>query len=401
LRASALAYPQFRRLWSSSLCSWLSQWIQNAALGWVVYEVTGSGALLGAVLGVRVIPLLLLAPLSGVAADRFNRRRLMQVSQALAAAVSFAVGGALALGMVNVWMLFLFTLLMGASNVVDRPARLTTAFDLVPRDAAVKAVTLNTIGFSVARVIGPAIAGYLIAWVGAAGCFFIQGTLYAASGLVVIAIVFPPRQKPQGRSALADMMEGLRFAASDRSMRVLIALGTLPYLLIVPIWGTLFPIYAKDVFGAGPQGLGILLTAVGVGGIVGSFLANALARMPRQALMQAGWILVMAGAILGVAASPNVATAAAFGFIGGAAEMAHTASNMASMQVAAPPEMRGRVASLTMLYPAMISAGAFLAGPLSDALSVRGASALLAAISITATAALYIFSPHLREMRTQ
>src|SRR5439155_37736 len=162
---------------------------------------------------------------------------------------------------------------------------LTTALDLVPRDAALKAVTLNTIGFSVARVVGPAAAGYLIAWFGAAGCFFIQGALYAASGLPVLAIVFPPRQKPQGRSALA-------------------------------------------------------------------------------------------------------------------AVMAHTASNMASMQIAAPQEMRGRVASLMMLYPAMISAGAFLAGPLSDALGVRGASALLAVASITATAALYVLSPHLREMRT-
>ena len=367
----------------------------------MVYEITGSGALLGAVLGVRVIPLLLLAPISGVAADRFNRRRLMQVSQALAALVSFAVGAALAFGVVNVWMLFVFTLLMGASNVLDRPARLTTAFDLVPRDAAVKAVTLNTIGFSVARVIGPAVAGYLIAGVGAAGCFFIQGALYAASGLVVLAIVFPPRHKPHGRSALADMLEGLRYAASDRTMRVLIAIGALPYLLLVPIWGTLFPIYAKDVFRAGPEGLGILLTAVGVGGTLGGFIANALARVERQALMQTGWILVMALAILGVATSPNVPTAAAFSFVGGAAEMAHTASNMASMQMAAPQEMRGRVASLTMLYPAMISAGAFLAGPLSDALGVRGASVLLAAVSIVATAALYIFSTHLREMRTK
>src|SRR5919197_1687124 len=288
--ASALAYPQFRRLWSSSLCSWLSQWIQNAALGWVVYEVTGSGALLGAVLGVRVIPLILLAPISGVAADRFNRRRLMQTSQALAATVSFAVGAALALGIVSVWMLFMFTLLMGASNVTDRPARLTTAFDLVPRDAAVKAVTLNTIAFSLMRVIGPAAAGYLIAWVGAAGCFFIQGALYAASGLAVLAIVFPPRQKPQGRSALADMMEGLRFAFSDRSMRVLIVIGALPYLLLVPVWGTLFPIYAKDVFAAGPEGLGLLLTAVGLGGMLGGFIANALAHVQRQALMQAGWV---------------------------------------------------------------------------------------------------------------
>ena len=363
--------------------------------------MTGSGALLGAVLGVRVLPLLLLAPISGVAADRFNRRRLMQVSQALAAVVSFAVGAALAFGTVSVWMLFVFTLLMGASNVMDRPARLTTAFDLVPRDAGAKAVTLNTIGFSVMRVIGPAAAGYLIAWFGAAGCFFIQGALYAASGLIAFAIVFPPRHKPQGRSAVADMVEGLRFIAGDRNMRVLVVIGALPYLLLVPVWGTLFPIYAKDVFGAGPQGLGILLTAVGVGGTLGGFIANALVRVERQALLQSGWILVMAIAILGLAASPNVPTAAAFGFIGGAAEMAHTASNMASMQLAAPQEMRGRVASLMMLYPAMISAGAFLAGPLSDALGVRGASVLLAAVSITALAALYVFSPHLREMRIQ
>lgn len=352
-------------------------------------------------LGVRVLPLVLLAPISGVAADRFNRRRLMQASQALAAVVSFAVGAALALGVVTVWMLFVFTLLMGASNVTDRPARLTTAFDLVPRDAAVKAVTLNTIGFSVMRVVGPAVAGYLIAWVGAAGCFFIQGALYAASGLIVLAIVFPPRQKPQGRSALADMVEGLRYAAGDRNMRILIAIGALPYLFLVPIWGTLFPIYAKDVFAAGPQGLGILLTAVGVGGILGGFIANALARVRRQALMQAAWVLVMAFAMLGLAASPNIAAAAAFGFIGGTAEMAHTASNMASMQLAAPEAMRGRVASLTMLYPAMISSGAFLAGPLSDALGVRRASALLAVVSITATALLYLVSPHLREMRSK
>ena len=117
--------------------------------------------------------------------------------------------------------------------------------------------------------------------------------------------------------------------------------------------------------------------------------------------MQAAWVLVMALAILGVAASGNIALAAAFGFVGGAAEMAHTASNMASMQLAAPLAMRGRVASLMMLYPAMISAGAFVAGPLSDALGVQGASMLLASIAIAATATLYFGSPHLREMRTQ
>jgi MFS family permease len=296
-------------------------------------------------------------------------------------------------------MLFAFTLLMGASNVIDRPARFTTAFELVPRDIAMKAVALNTIGFSLMRVIGPALAGYLIAWFGAAGSFFVQALLYAASGVLVLAVTFPPPRARSERSALADMLEGLRFAAGDRAMRLLMALGALPYLLLIPVWSTLFPIYAKDEFLAGPQGLGLLMTSAGLGGTLGGFIANALARIERQALLQAAWIVLMAGAILCVAASPTITMAAAFAFIGGAAEMAHTASNLATLQMSAPEAMRGRVASLTMLYPAMISIGAFLAGPLADLLGVRGASAALALASITAVALLYFAAPHIREMR--
>ena len=361
--------------------------------------MSGSGALLGAVLGVRAIPLVLLAPISGVAADRFHRRRLLQLSQALAATVSFAVGVALALGVVSTWMLFAFTLLMGASNVIDRPARFTTAFELVPRDIAMKAVALNTIGFSLMRVIGPALAGYLIAWFGAAGTFFVQAVLYAASGVLVLAVTFPPPRARSERSAFADMLEGLRFATGDRAMRLLMVLGALPYLLLIPVWSTLFPIYAKDEFLAGPQGLGLLMTSAGLGGTLGGFIANALARVERQALLQAAWIVLMASAILCVAASPTITMAALFAFIGGAAEMAHTASNMATLQMSAPEAMRGRVASLTMLYPAMISIGAFLAGPLADLLGVRGASVALALTSITAVVVLCFAAPHIREMR--
>jgi predicted MFS family arabinose efflux permease len=295
-------------------------------------------------------------------------------------------------------MLFAFTLLMGASNVMDRPARFSTAFELVPREIAMKAVALNTIGFSLMRVIGPAIAGYLIAWVGAAGSFFVQGMLYAASGLIVLAVTFPPPRARSERSAFADMLEGLRFAASDRAMRLLLVLGALPYLLLIPVW-SLFPIYAKDEFAAGPQGLGLLLTAAGLGGTLGSFIANALARVERHALLQAVCIVVMASAILCVAASPTLAMAAVFAFIGGAAEMAHAASNMATLQMSAPEAMRGRIASLTMLFPAMISTGAFIAGPLADLLGARGASVALALTSITGVAALVLAVPHIREMR--
>ena len=381
------------------MCSWAGQWTQQAALGWVVYEITGSGALLGAVIGVRAIPMVLLTPLSGVAADRYDRQRLLQVSQALAAAVSLALGAALALGIATTPMLFAFTLLMGASNVMDRPARFTTAFELVPRPIAVKAVALNTIGFSIMRVLGPAAAGYLIATFGAAGSFFIQGTLYAASGFMALLVLFPKRQPTPKRSALADMREGLGFAMRDPATRLLLVLGGLPFFLLIPVFGTLYPIYAKDVFAEGPKGLGLLLTAVGAGGLLGGFLANALAHVERQALMQAAWALLMAAAILAIAASPTLALAMVFSFVGGMAEMAHSSSNLAMLQMAAPETMRGRIASLSMLYPALISLGGLCAGVMSDFMGPRGASAALACAAIVAVGALYFLFPNLKELK--
>jgi predicted MFS family arabinose efflux permease len=206
-------------------------------------------------------------------------------------------------------------------------------------------------------------------------------------------------ERKQDRSAFGEMAEGLRFAVSNPRTRVLLAIGLLPFFLLIPVFGTLYPIYAKDEFAAGPTGLGLLLTAVGVGGTLGGFIANALGRAERQGLLQAVWVLVMAASIVGVALSPTLVVAMAFSVVGGAAEMAHASSNMAMLQIAAPEEMRGRISALLMLYPALISIGALVAGPLSDAVGVRNASVLLAATSIAAVVLLYASSPSLRELR--
>ncbi len=386
-------------MWAGSLFSYASQWIQQASIGWVVYEITGSGVLLGAVLGARAIPMLLLAPLAGVAADRYDRRVLMQAGQIMAAAVAAAFGAALALEIVGTWMLFAFTLLMGTTYVLDRPARFTTAFELVPRELAVKAMALNTVGFSLTRVLGPAIAGYLIAWVGAAGNFFIQGLLYAAAAAMVLRVSIPRRTVARSRSAWSEMLEGLRYVAHDPAMRALVALGALPFFLMVPIWGTLYPIYAKDIFEAGPQGLGILLTAVGAGGTLGGMIANALGRAERQGWIQGASVLAMCAALAGVAASDSFAAAVAFSVVAGAGEMVLAASNMAMLQMSAPEEMRGRVSSLMQVYPALISLGAVIAGPFAELAGVRAATFGVAAVAAASTVLLFAVSPQLRGLK--
>jgi MFS transporter, DHA1 family, staphyloferrin A biosynthesis exporter len=395
-----LSYPSFRWLWSSSLCAYMSMWIQGASIAWLVYELTGSAAMVGAVAGVRIFPLLALAPLSGVAADRYDRRKLLQVSQGLASATVLALGFALAFDRVSIWMLFVFALVTAATNVLDRPARHSTVFELVPREIAPQAITLNIIGNSSMRVLGPAIAGLLIASVGIAGNFFVQGVLYLASGLLVFLVVFPPRRPAAKRaSAWKDMREGLKYAASDRTTRLLMSIAAIQYFLLVPTFNTLFPVFAKHVFGVGPQGLGLMFTMVGVGGVTGGLIAGALMRLDRIGLIQTGAMLVFAAALAALALAPAFSFALGACAVCGAAEMVVSTNNQTMLQMSAPTEMRGRIISLIQLNPALIAAGSFVSGPMGDWLGARGAAAVAATLATAIVVVMLVRSPRLRALR--
>lgn len=398
--ASALAVRDFRWLLTGSLFSYLSQWIQQATLGWVVYDITGSGMLLGAALSARAVPMLLLSPMAGVAVDRVDHKTLLLISQILSALVSAIFGASLALGVVRTWHLFAFVLISGAAAVLDRPARMTGMFELVPRELAMNAAAINSIGMSLTRIVGSAFAGYFIVWFDAAGSFLIQGVVYLISGLLVFRVAFPRRSTPARKTtAWNDLADGLRFAAGDGTTRLMLLFGGMLFLLLVPIWSTVLPVLAKDVFAAGPQGLGILLTAGGVGGTLGSWAASTLQRFDRQGRVQFVALLVDCAALFGLALSPSLLVAVVCLVFAGAAEMVIATSNQIMLQMSAPEAMRGRVTSLIQIGPAMISLGALSTGVLIDLCGARGATALLAAITAVVYIALYAKSPRLRNMR--
>ena len=383
---STLHYRNFRILWLGSFASYAGQWIQQATIAWLAYDMTGSRMLLGVIIGMRAIPLFLLAPLSGVAADRYNRRSLLVVSQLMSALTALIFGMVLASGKAEVWHLSVFVLVSSAGVVLDRPVRMTLIFDLVPREAAMQAIALNMIAFSISRVGGPAAAGYLIGWFGAAGNLFVQAMLYVMAAAAALLIVFPARERPAvQRSAFAELAEGVRFVLADPTARVLLAVGMLPFLFLVPIFAGLLPIYAKDVFNSGPEVLGILMTSVGVGGIAGGWLAGRCMRLARQGLVQAYAIFVMSAAFTLLALAPTVATACAALTIAGVAEMVHFTSNQASLQMSVPAAMRGRVASMQQLYPGFISLGVLIAGALADVFDIRLITALLAVVTAALT----------------
>ena len=395
-----LKHRDFRRLWAGTFFATAGQWIQQATLGWVVYEVTGSASVLGAVLGVRAIPMLLLAPVTGVVADRFDRRHALAASQILVIVISIALSLLLALNRVEVWHLFAFSLLSGVSAVFDRTLRSTLVFHSVPRAEAGNAVALNSIAFSVSRAVGPSIAGFLIGAVGGAANFGIQALLYM--GVVIAALSVQAGRTPapaKRSSAWQEMKEGFRFVGADPVARMMVVLGLVPPLLLIPSFSALMPLFAVDVFRAGPEGLGLMLSAVGVGGIVGGAVAAWTARYDHTGLVQTLSLAVFAFSLVAFAVSPNVAIAVVFLALAGVAEMVHHTVHVTALQMCAPEHLRGRIASLLPVFPAFISVGSLLAGVLADLLGPEMVVIVLAGLALAVIVAAWARSPAVRELR--
>jgi MFS family permease len=395
-----LRHRDFRRLWTGTFFATAGQWIQQATLGWVVYEVTGSPGLLGAVLGVRAIPMLVLAPLSGMVADRFDRRYALAASQALMALSCALLSALLAMQAVAAWHLFVFSILSGVSAVFDRTLRSTLVFTSVPRAEAAHAVALNSIAFSVTRAVGPSVAGFLIASVGAASNFAIQAVLYI--GVIMAALsVTAPAPRASGKAAVSAWLgikEGVGFAMTDPVARVMVVLGLVPPLLLIPCLSALMPIFAADVFRSGPEGLGVMLSAVGVGGILGGIVAAWVTRFDRSGLLQVLALIAFAASLFGFAVSPSIAFAVVFLALAGIAEMVHHTIHVTTLQMCAPEHMRGRVASLLPVFPAFISVGALASGVAADALGAEFVVILFVTISLIVIAIAWMRSAALRDV---
>jgi MFS family permease len=395
-----LRHRDFRRLWAGTFFATAGQWIQQATLGWVVYEVTRSPGMLGAVLGVRAIPMLLLAPLSGVVADRFDRRYALAAAQALMVVICATLSVLLALDAVQAWHLFVFSLLSGVSAVFDRTLRSTLVFSSVPRSEVANAVALNTIAFSVTRAVGPSVAGFLIASVGAASNFAIQSMLYVGVVAAALSVTAPP-PRPSGKAAISawhSMKEGVGFAMTDPVARIMIVLGLVPPLLLIPCFSALMPVFAADVFRSGPEGLGLMLSAVGVGGILGGVAAAWATRFDRGGLTQVLALIVFAASLFAFAISPSVPVAVVFLVVAGIAEMIHHTIHVTTLQMCAPEHMRGRIASLLPVFPAFISIGALASGVAANAVGAEITVIVFVTVSAAVIAVAWLRSAALREV---
>ena len=397
---AALRLRDFRLLLLGTTLANAAQWIQQVTLGWLVYDLTGSGTMLGAINLVRAVATLGLAPAAGAAIDRVPRRTLMLAVNGWLLVLTLGMGLALLAGRAGLAALFVFTFLGGVAQAIDLPLRQTVVFALVPRALAPNAVALVQTGWALMRSLGPALGGFLLLWFGPGGNFLAQAAAHALIALTIVRVAFPPGTSGGSRRGLRrDLADGLRYVAREPTTRAFVLLGWVLPLFIIPIFAALPPIYAKDVFGGGPEVLGLLLSAVGVGGIGGGLVTASLGRQERRGLLQLGALLVLSLALLAFALSPGLWVALPLLAVAGFFEMLYLTTNQTLLQLSIPDELRGRVTSLVSLNAGLSPLGSVVAGAGADLVGPRATTLALAGSAAAIAVIVYVASPTIREYR--
>jgi MFS family permease len=353
----------------------------------------------------RSIASLGLLPLVGVAIDRLPKRRLLYGTSLWLCAVSLGFGLALLLGDLSaVWPLFLYSFLGGIGQAFSRPLRQTVVFSIVPRRLAPGAVALVQTGWAVMRSLGPAIGGFMLLWFGPAGNFLAQAGAYALVTLTILKLRLPyekPRaETPSARtSARGGFREGLQYVLSEPTTLAFLLLSWVLPLFIIPNFNALPPIYAKDVFEGGPDTLGTLLSAIGVGGIAGGFVTASLGKLERRGLVQLASLLLLGLSFVAFAYAAELWTGLVMMALAGFFEMIYLTTNSTLLQLSIPDALRGRVTSITSLRSGLMPVGAFVAGIGADFVGARTMTLIFSAIIVAIAAAVYLFVPVVREYR--
>ena len=363
----ALRHRNFQLFFSGQLISLVGTWMQNVAQAWLVYRLTGSSLLLGAVGFAGQIPVFLMAPVGGVVADRYNRHRVVIATQTSAMILAFILAGLTLAGLVQVWHIFVLASLLGVVNAFDIPARQAFLVDMVGREDLMNAIALNSSMFNGARIIGPAIAGVLVASIGEGWCFFSNAVSYIAVivGLVLMRVT-RPAGLARGASPVEHIIEGFRFVKRTAPIRALLLLLGLISLVGMP-YAVLMPIFADRILHGGARGLGILLGATGVGALLG-----ALTLAARSGLKGLGrWVgFSCAGfgvSLIAFALSRSFWLSAALLIPVGYSMMLQMAASNTLIQAMVPDELRGRVMAVySMMFMGMAPVGSLFAGVVAD-----------------------------------
>lgn len=368
---SALRHRNFRLFVFGQIVSLVGTWMQNVAQSWLVYRLTHSELLLGTAWFCTQIPVFALGPLGGIASDRHSRHRIVLITQTLAMLQALALAALTLSGKVEVWHVLVLAGMLGTINAFDMPARQSMIIQMTSRQDLLSAIALNSAIFNAARVVGPGVAGLLVAGLGEGVCFLLNGVSFLAVIGGLLAMRLPPFRAQNQESPWDHLMAGFRFAYRARPVRSLLLMMAAITIAGMPAL-VLMPFFADDIFHQGSRGLGFLMGAMGVGAVVGTLV---LAR--RKGVAGLTTVMVYSAATLGAcylvfALSGSFYLSLAVMLPLGFSVMRQMASANTLIQTLIPDEYRGRVMALySMTVVGLGPFGSLASGALADAIGPR------------------------------
>jgi MFS family permease len=394
----AFRHRNYRLFFGGQLISVCGTWMQSVAQSWLVYRLTGSAVLLGFVSFAQLIPVFLLSPVGGAAADRKSRHRILVITQVVAMLLAFVLAALTLTHRVHVWHLFVLASLLGINYAFYVPAQSAFVVDMVGKEDLMNAIALNSSMVNGARIVGPAIAGLLVAALGEGWCFLLNALSYIAvlAGLFLMDV--PTHRKvPLPASPLKDIIEGFRFVVRTSPVRALLLLLGAVSLFGTP-YAVLMPIFSDQILHHGAGALGLLMGASGLGALIG---AGSLAARTRVRGLGRWVALATAGfgvslILFGLSRSfwLSVVMLVPVGFT----MMIEMAASNTLIQAMVPDRLRGRVMAVySMMFLGMAPIGALVAGSLAQSLGAPRTVMLGGAVCIVGAAVFALRLPRLRE----
>ena len=385
----AFRHRDFRLFWGGQLVSLIGTWMQSVGQSWLVLELTGSPFSLGLVNALQFTPILFLSPVGGTLSDRFGKRRILLVTQATMMVQALVLAALVHSGHVRYWHVAVLAVVYGLGRAVDIPARQSFIADLVGKRDLPNAVALNSVVFNGARIVGPGVAGLLIARFDVAVAFLLNGVSFVAVLAALLAIRAEGLPDPAGRLGVRQGLIGaVRYAAATPAVAFTLGLLVVVSLLALN-FNVVVPLIARDVLHEGARGFGLLMSSLGAGAIVGALGVAALrSGRPRLSVLAGSAAILCAGVIV-LALARHFAVAAVVLAVLGCLQIVFSTGCNTALQLTTPDALRGRVMGLyAMAFAGMTPFGSLFIGTLAERVGVDAACALGGASGLLAVAAL-------------
>lgn len=395
---ASLRHRNYRLYWIGTLVANTGDWMDQIALGWLMWELTGSGSYLGLLAFFRAFPILFFTLFGGALADRMERRRLMQGTQTFAMVLALILALLVFTDLVRVWHVLAIASLRGIMLSVNLPTRQALLSDIVDRENLSNAIALNSATMNLTRILGGSLGGVLITIIGTAGVFLVNGLSFIILIVALAMMTIPPlvRTGPP-KNIMRSIGEGLSYLRGHEVLRPLIILALVPMVFGMP-YMTLLPIFADTILDIGNEGYGLLVACVGVGALCGSLVVASLNTYRHRGRLMLLVMVLFGGMLLLFSQSSNIWLSYALLFGVGAGQTSYMALNTTLLQTHSSDDMRGRVMSIFFLNRGLVPLGTVAAGFASEIFGAPLTVSVMAAVVVLLALATLFRSPRLRNV---